>query len=441
MGSGDSGNSDILLELVNCSNITIDGENIWSGLNGSTGLKGHLKYGIRFSGTSKNNSVHDNLFTYFRGAAVSFASDTLWGNRCYDNRYTETKESQGCRYEDESGNVYFDTYQPPAMVENAKDLENYIKPSQDLTAWTADADVTVTADDENSTPDMFARKKADTVLFGSGAGTDRAVVTITETIHNTESTVYVLRFWAKFISQGALTLNDLTTLECRLLTVSDQYVNVGTDWSFVELEYTDAVISSHTSTIVLQPYSVINPAFKLAMIGFQFARKDSPYYPKDDVANTGMSLRGFAANYVQAPLAMTSGLLSVRHHIGSAAPTAQPAGQAAYRAGSDIIWNTGAAASGKIGWVCTGSGTFSAATDATGDTDGSTAVITGMTDTSDFAVGEFVTVSAGFAAGPIEILAITSTTMTLASNSTSSQTNVTVATVDPVFKAFGVIDA
>lgn len=70
-----------------------------------------------------------------------------------------------------------------------------------------------------------------------------------------------------------------------------------------------------------------------------------------------------------------------------------------------------------------------AATDATGDTDGSTAVITGMTDTSDFEAGDFVTVSAGFhsATFPFEILLLTSTTMTLSANSNSMQTNVTVA--------------
>lgn len=88
------------------------------------------------------------------------------------------------------------------------------------------------------------------------------------------------------------------------------------------------------------------------------------------------------------------------------------------------------------GWVCTESGTFSAATDATGDTDGSTAVITGMTDTSDFYVGQYVSVSAGFpSTGPYMIKAKTSTTMTLDTASDSSQSNITVDTPNPEFKA------
>jgi len=108
-----------------------------------------------------------------------------------------------------------------------------------------------------------------------------------------------------------------------------------------------------------------------------------------------------------------------------------------------ILWDKTPSPSGKMGWVCTSSGTFSAATDATGDTDGSTAVITGMTDTSDFNVGDFVTVSAGFPSTvtPYEILEKTATTITLDTNSNSAQVDVTVATVDPVFKTWGAIDA
>ena len=107
------------------------------------------------------------------------------------------------------------------------------------------------------------------------------------------------------------------------------------------------------------------------------------------------------------------------------------------------VYDDAPAASGTEGWICTKEGTFSAATDPDGDTDGSTAVITGITDTSDFLVNEYVTVSAGFASAsePYKILALTSTTMTLELNSNSSQTNVTIATVDPVFKTFGVIAA
>ena len=100
-------------------------------------------------------------------------------------------------------------------------------------------------------------------------------------------------------------------------------------------------------------------------------------------------------------------------------------------------------ASGTREVVCVDPGTFSSATDSTGDTDGSTAVITGMTDTSDFLVGEFVTPSAGFpsTSTPYKILALTATTMTLDTNSDSVQSNITVVTIDPVFKISATIAA
>ncbi|MFH2142805.1 MAG: hypothetical protein ABIJ97_10300, partial [Bacteroidota bacterium] len=86
---------------------------------------------------------------------------------------------------------------------------------------------------------------------------------------------------------------------------------------------------------------------------------------------------------------------------------------------------------------CTSNGSYSTATDGTGDTDGSTAVITGVTDTSDFFVGQYVSVSAGFAAitngNYMRIIAKTATTITLNANSDSAQVNVTVATIDPVW--------
>jgi hypothetical protein len=68
------------------------------------------------------------------------------------------------------------------------------------------------------------------------------------------------------------------------------------------------------------------------------------------------------------------------------------------------------------------------ATDATGDPDGSTAVITGLADTSDFLVGDRVTVSAGFPSTTegYRVEALASTTMTLDALSTSAQTDVTI---------------
>ena len=107
----------------------------------------------------------------------------------------------------------------------------------------------------------------------------------------------------------------------------------------------------------------------------------------------------------------------------------------------DSIYDANVAAAGVQGWVCTADGTFSSATDATGDPDGSTAVIPGMTDTSDFEVNDFVTVSAGFPAGDLRIIAKTATSVTLSVNSDSAETNVTVATVDPVFNAMAAIAA
>jgi len=99
-------------------------------------------------------------------------------------------------------------------------------------------------------------------------------------------------------------------------------------------------------------------------------------------------------------------------------------------------WKTLPAASASPGWHCVTSGTYSTATDNTGDTDGSTAVITGMTDTSDFNIGDYVTVSAGFpTTGPYRIVAKTASSITLEVNSTSIQSNITVETPDPVWAA------
>jgi len=93
--------------------------------------------------------------------------------------------------------------------------------------------------------------------------------------------------------------------------------------------------------------------------------------------------------------------------------------------------------------TCISSGTYSSASDSTGDTDGSTAVITGMADTSDFYIGEYVTVSAGLpsATTAYKILAKTDSSITLNTNSNSVQSNVTVATVDPVWAVTSVAQA
>ena len=113
----------------------------------------------------------------------------------------------------------------------------------------------------------------------------------------------------------------------------------------------------------------------------------------------------------------------------------------------EIVWETDAAAGAAPGWYVTTTGTFSAATDATGDTDGSTAVITGMTDTSDFYVGEYITTSAGFASSvddentPQRILSKTATTIMITDTSDSAEDNITVLTPDAVLKEMGDLDA
>ncbi len=59
-----------------------------------------------------------------------------------------------------------------------------------------------------------------------------------------------------------------------------------------------------------------------------------------------------------------------------------------------------------------------------------------MTDTSDFAIGTYVDVSAGFpSTGPYLIVATTATSITLDTNSDSAESNITVDTSDPTFKA------
>jgi len=69
-------------------------------------------------------------------------------------------------------------------------------------------------------------------------------------------------------------------------------------------------------------------------------------------------------------------------------------------------------------------------TDTTGDTDGSTGVIPGMTTTKGLLAGHIVTVSAGFPAGTITIVSVDSATqITVDVNSNSAQTDVTVTRV------------
>ena len=113
----------------------------------------------------------------------------------------------------------------------------------------------------------------------------------------------------------------------------------------------------------------------------------------------------------------------------------------------DQVWTTTPAGGATPGWVCVTSGTFNAATDAAGDTDGSTGVITGMADTSDFFPGDYITTSAGFANSvddgdvPVRIISKTATTLTIDEDSDSAVNNITVLTPDPVFKTMAILGA
>ena len=96
-----------------------------------------------------------------------------------------------------------------------------------------------------------------------------------------------------------------------------------------------------------------------------------------------------------------------------------------------------------MGWMCTAAGTFGSATDSTGVTAIGSHVITGVTDTADFNVGDWVTVDKGilYHPGPFEILAKTASTITVNSAGDSVETNVTIATSDPVFEAMPVLSS
>jgi hypothetical protein len=117
-----------------------------------------------------------------------------------------------------------------------------------------------------------------------------------------------------------------------------------------------------------------------------------------------------------------------------AAGPSVPLSAGTYRKGS-VCWNTEPSAGGTPFWQCVTSGTYSDASDSTGSTTLNSPTITGMTDTSDFFIGEYVEVSAGFAAGPHMIKEKTAITLTLDVNATGTSSPVTVSTPDPVWKA------
>lgn len=91
------------------------------------------------------------------------------------------------------------------------------------------------------------------------------------------------------------------------------------------------------------------------------------------------------------------------------------------------------------GWQCVGKGTVAAPSyEATGNTDGSTSVITGLSNVSNVYVGDFVKVSGGFPSyiAPYQVIGKTATTLTLDMSSSSIQA-VTVTLCAPAFKIEG----
>ncbi len=133
------------------------------------------------------------------------------------------------------------------------------------------------------------------------------------------------------------------------------------------------------------------------------------------------------------------GFLTANYYNGANYPTDRKEYTAAPTTGTwvkgQFVTNYNAATGQPIGWFCTASGTFSAFSDTAGDTDGSTNAITGMASTSGLFVGDFVTVSAGFAStGPYRVVEITSATaIKIEVNSNSAQNNITTATPDPTW--------
>jgi len=112
---------------------------------------------------------------------------------------------------------------------------------------------------------------------------------------------------------------------------------------------------------------------------------------------------------------------------------------ALYFAGStweqgDTLYNILPATGQPKGWVCTKTGTFGAFSEAGTTTSGSP-IVTGLTDTSDIYVGDFIDATAGFATLTIlRVIAKTSTTITVDRNANASGA-VTLSTTDPVWTA------
>lgn len=102
-----------------------------------------------------------------------------------------------------------------------------------------------------------------------------------------------------------------------------------------------------------------------------------------------------------------------------------------------LIWKTAPAAGGKIGWVCTSTGTFGTLAGVTADTtNGSTAIT--VNTSSGLAIGNLVTIAG--VSGQKTITAINGTSITINTAADASVTGAAVAFVAPTFKEWGAID-
>ena len=95
---------------------------------------------------------------------------------------------------------------------------------------------------------------------------------------------------------------------------------------------------------------------------------------------------------------------------------------------------------GNQGWVVATPGSIGGGYTLTGDTDGATAVITGITlaESQLIPVGNYVSVTAGFpTTGPYKIIAATTSSITLDTNSNAIAAGITIETMAPVFGKIG----
>ncbi len=102
-----------------------------------------------------------------------------------------------------------------------------------------------------------------------------------------------------------------------------------------------------------------------------------------------------------------------------------------------IIWRNTPTPGGKMGWVCTDSGTFGTLTGVTATTTSGSATAT-VSDASGLARGQFITIAG--VTGRRQIINISGTTVTLNSPANASVSAAAVAYQAPTFREWGAID-